>query len=259
MKQILFAIGVVLFASIGYAADATQVDTNSLSKVERLRKATGGFVMDRRDAEGQVVFLNLQKSVDTKVLAEEAVALERDCMLFVKVANADNFAAADYAKVKKGLGAKVLIVVEEKGSPFPLLVAPEQMFAVIDVSALRGDAPDVPVLARRVKKEMVRAMAMTFGTGYAVMGGGTLAPALSLTELDELPLGVLSMETSSVIQRLAVERFGFKLFKRTVYVNALKEGWAPPPKGKYQQDLWDQYHAMPTEPITIPPEKSPIK
>lgn len=256
----IIAVACAAVVSVAVCADnVNQANTNMLSKAERLRKATGGFVLDKRNAEGQVVFVNAQKSVASKVLLEEAEALERDCMLFVKVENADSFKVDNIDKIKRELNAKVLISVVEDGVPFTMVSAPEQMFAQINVAALKKDAPDAEKLARRVKKEMARAMALTFGTGYAVMGGGTLAPALSLHELDELPLGVLSLETSSVIQRFAVERFGFKIFRRSVYVNALKEGWAPPPKGEYQKDLWEKFHAMPTEPITIQPEKTPIK
>ena len=225
--------------------------TNELSKAERLRMKTGGFVIDRRKASGEIVFVNAQQAVDVAALKEAAEMLERDCLVMMRVATKPSFAFETIAAVMKEEKARIAVFLAETDCPTTLTIAPEQGFAVVNVKALKKDSPDADTLTRRVRREMGRAMALTVGSGYAIMGGGMLSPAFSLEELDLLPSNALTVETSSAVQRLATERFGFKPLRRTFYVYALKEGWAPPPKGAYQKALWEQYHAKPTEPMRI--------
>lgn len=246
-----FAATVVSAAPEKTAAVLPPQGTNTQSVADRLRRRTGGLVLDRRVSKGKVVVFDCQRSVASSNVAAYAERLEEDLLLAVKCVRRDSFSMKDVAAAMKTEQANFAVFVTECDCPMTLMTAPEQRFSVVNVKALSADNPDADRLAIRLRKEIARATAFVFGSGYAVMGGGMAMPATSLAELDEVPAGSLSIETSSAVQRLAEERFGFKLYRKTFYVNALREGWAPPPKGTYQKILWEEYHAKPTQPMKI--------
>ena len=42
--------------------------------------------------------------------------------------------------------------------------------------------------------------------------------------------------------------------RKTTYREACEQGWAPKPANAVQQKVWDEVHAMPTEPMKILPK-----
>ncbi|MBO7483279.1 MAG: hypothetical protein J6U17_05290 [Kiritimatiellae bacterium] len=252
--KMLVAILMLGAAAVVQAEGAENAATNGMDKAERLRKATGGFVLDRREAKGRVGFVNMQSRVSRDVLSAGAQALESEFMLHVDVLDREASGTADIAelgKVASESGLDFAVVVADADIPMSMMLAPEQKYGIVNVRMLAKDNPPQDTLERRLRKEMARSMSLLFGSGYTVLHRSTLSPASTLAELDELPSGRLPAETSSVVQRMATENFGFKLFRRAFYIKALQEGWAPEPKGEYQKALWLQYHEMPTEPMKI--------
>lgn len=252
MKKTIVA-AVSLAATLACASDGGAM-SNGLSKVERLRRATGGFVFDRRQAVGQVVFVNAQRAVPFAVVSNHVAKVEKTCMMTMKAVDRSSFHLDEAQSLMAELSANVAVFLCEHGeSPFTMTVMPEQKFAIVNVKALAKDSPDADTLARRLQKELSRAVAFVFGAGYSVIGGdiGMVKPVVSLDGLDNVPLSALPADTVNAIQTFAVNNLGFKLFRRTVYITALKEGWAQPPKGEYQRALWDKVHAMPSKPMKI--------
>ena len=242
---------VILVACLQVVSGFAEQQTNTLSKAERLRMSTGGFVFDRRKADGQVVFVNAQKRVSKDVLAAHVERLERECMMTMKVEDSEPFVLQDAAGKIKAVNANLAVFILDSDLPVSMMLAPDQKYAVVNVKELAKDSPSSEKLEMRVKKQMVRAVALLFGTGYAVAGDGTVMPVNGLEGLDELPLMILPVSVTSTMLKFASEKFGIRPFRRTFYVYALKEGWAPPPKGKYQKMLWEQYNAKPTQPMRI--------
>lgn len=243
------------------SAQVTQsASTNALSRAERLRMVTGGFVFDKRNARGRAGFISMQGAVGREALEKEAEQLERELMFRVEVSGADAPADAgieSFAAAAKAGGLDMTVIISDTALPASLMLFPEQRFAVVNVRELAKDSPGKATLESRVRKEMARALSLLFGSGYTVLHRSALSPASGSDELDELPLGRLPTETSSVVQRIAVESFGFRLYRRAFYATALKEGWAPPPKGAYQKALWEQSRQAPSNPLVIDydPEK----
>ena len=255
MKMLIAMLMILSAVHLPAHADGTaSAATNGMDKAERLRRATGGFVFDKREAKGRVGFINMQDRVRRDVLSTGAAALEKEFMFYVDVVDrkaGDANGIETLGVVASESGLDVAVVVADIVLPLTMVLVPEQKFAIVNVRALAKDNPPQDTLERRLRKEMSRSMSLLFGSGYTVLHKSTLSPASSLSELDELPMGNLPAEISSVVQRMAVENFGFKLFRRTFYVKALQEGWAPEPKGEYQKLLWQQYHELPAEPMKI--------
>ena len=60
-----------------------------------------------------------------------------------------------------------------------------------------------------------------------------------------------------VIKRFGpyLEGYGVNPEKIVSYRKACEEGWAPQPTNDFQKAVWDDVHAMPSEPIKIKPEE----
>lgn len=256
MKKLILVL-TCAFAMFVIAEESTKpVDQNDAkARAERVRRRTGGFVIDRRGAKGIFVFFNAQKSVEENVIALQASQLERDCLIAINVSKLEDAKINEVDSHMKIAKAKAAAFLVECDCPASIVVAPEQKFAFININALKKDNPDVDTLSFRVRKEMSRAMAMIFGAGYTFQGGGAMAPAFSLLDVDSLPIGAFPMETSNAIT-VNASKMGFVPFKRSLYSKALREGWAPEPKGEIQKALWEEYHAKPTEPMRVEFDKS---
>ena len=57
---------------------------------------------------------------------------------------------------------------------------------------------------------------------------------------------------------LSAAKLGIAQAKLTSYRRACVEGWAPAPANEYQKTIWDEVHAMPTEPLKIKPETKKV-
>ena len=139
-----------------------------------------------------------------------------------------------------------------------LLVAPEDGWVQVNVAALAKDAPAAEVLEARLKKELWRAFILVLGGGNSQFEGDVMRPIGSLGDLDAHPTLVSSPEPFNAVLSGAKAR-GIVQIRRTTYLNACREGWAPPPTNEFQKAIWEKARSDkergPTNPITIPPPK----
>ena len=135
-----------------------------------------------------------------------------------------------------------------------MIIYPESFKVIVNVKALSSDGAAKEIVAARVRKQIIRAALLMFGSGYSP--SFCLArPVTSLQELDDLNPRVLSMETMSHLT--AMPRLGIHEVYFYTYRQACREGWAPPPTNDIQKAIWEQFKADkergPTNPITIKP------
>ena len=52
----------------------------------------------------------------------------------------------------------------------------------------------------------------------------------------------------------ALPFYGLRPWHETTYRKACEEGWAAEPADEFQKAIWDEIHAMPSEPLKIAPE-----
>ncbi len=147
-------------------------------------------------------------------------------------------------------------LVTDETLPDTMVIYPESFKVIVNVKALSSDGAAKEIVAARVKKQIIRAALLMFGSGYSP--SFCLArPVTSLQELDDLNPRVLSMETMSHLT--AMPRLGIHEVYFYTYRQACREGWAPPPTNDIQRAIWEQAKADrergPTNPITIPPPK----
>ena len=153
-------------------------------------------------------------------------------------------------------GTTIAIVVLEDGFLPSVVVAPEQGWAVVNVTALAADSPKPELLADRARKELWRALVWTLAESHET--GCVMRHATNLKELDEVTTQVPSPDPMFRLV-CGVSRRKLRSIVRATYRDACEEGWAPAPTNDVQKAIWEKVKADrergPTNPITIPPPK----
>lgn len=222
---------------------------------ERYEQKTGGYVRRTDVQKGRIVFANAQRDVPAAELAKPLAKLAD----FLKVA-IDVVPAAAPASCRKDApaflkehGANAVVYVVDSADGSALLVAPEDRWALVNVSALRGGD-----LAARTQKELVRAFALLCGGAASQFPESLTGPVLGVEQLDaikdyELPIDVLQRFTEYL------EGMGVKPYVQASYRTACRQGWAPAPTNDVQRAIWERVRADkergPVKPLKIPPPK----
>ena len=255
----------IIFAATAIAvAFAAQADTNAVSTQpapkERLntleRKAkfeavvnqrVGGFLEKPGTARGSVVYVNCQQKAP-KSWIDESIAYFGEVTKF-KV----NYAEGTFdIKSPKFDGEVAIFIIEDETLP-PILVAPENKWALVNITPIAKEQRPI-FFEQRTKKELSRAFAYLCGATGSKYERSLTRGITSQAELDknydyELPM--------DIVQRFwdYMKPLGVLPAQRATYLKACEEGWAPAPTNDVQKAIWDKVHAMPTEPIKIKPEE----
>lgn len=234
------------------AADKQSAKSQAELRTEVLRK-TGGFVV--APATGRGIKIVDQKSGIPKDVFKSFVSAASTGPRFA-VEEVEGDAGKAYMPDDKTGG--VIIVKDDPTSPLTILIAPEQAWASVNVAPLKSDSPDDSLLAQRVKKEMWRALVYMLGGGNNQMPACVMKPCASNKDIDDLKMEQPCPEPFRAMTESA-KKLGIAQAKLTSYRKACVEGWAPQPANEFQKAIWDEVHAMPTEPIKIKPETSKQK
>ena len=149
----------------------------------------------------------------------------------------------------------IAVCVVDKPGGETLLVSPEGRWVELNVAPLAADGAAPDVLARRVKREMWRALAYGMGVGNEQMLS-VLNVITSVKELDAIDMDEPTPDAFNGIIYSAAKRKMARV-RYTTYRQACKEGWAEAPTNDTQRAVWEQAKAEkergPTNPITISP------
>ena len=260
-KLILAATAItVAFAAI---ADTSATSTQPAQK-ERLntleRKAkfeafvnqrVGGFLEKPGTAKGSIVYVNCQRKAP-KSWIDESIAYFSEATKF-KV----NYAEGTFdIKAPNFNGNVAIFIIEDETLP-PILVAPENRWALVNIAPIAKEQRPI-FFEQRTKKELSRAFAYLCGAAGSKYERSLTRGITNQSELDknydyELPM--------DIIQRFwdYMKPLGVLPAKRSTYLKACEEGWAPAPTNDVQKAIWNKVHALPTEPLKIAPEAKKVK
>lgn len=255
MKKIILALGMAAMAAFGEPAAVPSADgakpaqkrTNKEIMAQIAMKRYGGKIRQPNTERGEIVFVNTQKTVDTKVLEKAIEKLERQFKYIVKVSDKDMASSA----------GRFVIRLENLDRPERILLAPENFWVSVNVKSLAADNPPKVILADRFEKEVRRAFAFVCGGTCGTEPNGICRMVKSLSDLDAIP-GIdfaLDVEARIVNNMRETEIKPYRIAK---YSEAVQEGWAPAPTNDAQKAIWDKVHALPTEPIRIKPETKKV-
>ena len=230
---------------------------------ETIRKVTaqktGGIVRAAGSAKGMFVVLNAQRIVPAESLAPAIGTLDSLIHVQAKVvpAEADRISAKDIKEAISAAGG-VLGVALVEGDGASLLVAPEDGWAIINVSVLAKDGADAATLAARVRKETLRGFAFVSGGAYMARAEPLMRNVRSVRDLDAVALEHFGVEAILHL-RESTTQYGLVPWRQATYKRACEQGWAPAPTNEFQKAIWEKVKADkergPTNPIKIEPPK----
>ena len=257
MNKIIFAataIAVAFAAQADTSAASTQpAQKERLNTLERKAKLeavvnqrVGGFLEKPGTAKGSIAYVNCQKKAP-KSWIDESIAYFCEVTKF-KV----NYAEGTFdIKSPKFDGEVAIFIIEDETLP-PILVAPENKWALVNITPIAKEQRPI-FFEQRTKKELSRAFAYLCGATGSKYERSLTRGITSQAELDknydyELPM--------DIVQRFwdYMKPLGVIPAQRATYLKACEEGWAPAPTNDVQKAIWDKVHAMPTEPLKIKPE-----
>ena len=235
MKKLIMAICLVSSA-------VTIADTNNVVRTRRRPSRPSAGILERRELlpSKQIGVKNNQKIVTETCVNDSVLKARMTTSLPLVSGNGTSVAE---------------IELIERNDASVLTLMPEEFKATINVSALATDSATPDVIALRLQKEMSRAGLFLMGSGCS--RGDITKPIRGLKELDALQLFPPHPETLMHLNAKGIA--GVQLIRFASYDQACREGWAPAPTNDVQKAIWDEVHAIPTEPIKIKPETHPAK
>ena len=222
---------------------------------ERVLKKTGGFI--HQNAEGPQTLLVDARQKPTLTLDEVARVYKLATHLEAQVAKETRGDASPLAFAKGLVESRkplMLVAVIEGSEDLPALsVYPEERVGLVNADKLKGgDDPSLPEM--RVSKEVWRAIGFVGGLGFSPEENDIMQPFYTIKEIDDSRYPFIQPMNMARMQKMW-KRFGVKKERRIPYRVAVQEGWAAQPTNDYQKAVWDEVHAVPTEPIKIKPEE----
>lgn len=244
MKRLVPAI-LIAFSTIAVSAQVPPLPPEKAAKI-------GGFLKRPDLAKGKVVFVNSQTLVTESEMSDAVTELSRTVRAKIEITKAEDVSFKNIVSVLKGLeNASVgIFLVENNDYPTTIMIAPEDKWAIVNVSALNADKPARPFLIARTKKEMVRAFLMLCGGYESTFANSLMGNINSVQELDKItdyrpPMDVVGRA------RKFLPKVGVDTRPMVTYAQAVKEGWAPAPTNEYQQAIWNKVRAVPKKPMKI--------
>lgn len=121
-------------------------------------------------------------------------------------------------------------------------VYPEDRIAILNSQRITLGCISKEDAQIRMIKEIWRAIGFIAGSGYATHNKSAMQPIASPIELDSFDYQVL--QSSEIIRmQPMLYKYKVKLGRRTTYLQAVKEGWAPAPTNDIQRAVWDKVKA----------------
>ena len=157
---------------------------------------------------------------------------------------------------EKRVGAS-MVIVDDASLPFRIF-SDEGNWAILNVAFLKEDKPDTGKFEVRFEKMVWRALARALQVGSVTHMPSVLQPFGTLAELDGNAMMRPSPEGCNAFIDNS-KRYGITTITISSYRDACHKGWAQPPTNDVQKAIWNEIHAMPTEPIKIKPEAKKVK
>lgn len=260
-KVVGAAVAAVGIATCAFAQEVVNVK-GIKAKGNPVLKLTGGEIQRPGVKQGEVAFLNGQKTVPSSELMPIAKKLAK--MLRIKfdvrdVELQEGPKGPEEAFKKSGVDFAVVIVECDKCDN-TIAIFPEKKYAVVNVSALRANGGEGAFLTARTKKEAIRAFFYVAGAAAAPMQGNLMSAMKDgMSDLDKLTPDAIPVEVVGRVSNY-LDQMGCETRAFVTYRQACKEGWAPAPTNDYQKTIWNRIHSEkekgpPNALKIVPPKK----
>ena len=230
------------FAALAAVAGngAAEADAAQKERIAAWKKCTGGYVKQEDPGNGMVAILNKQKRIGKRALASVA-------KYYREFTGSMPFAVVEGRAPHNAV--YVVEVIDDPGVVHPLTIWPESRKAQVNIAPLARGAGEEEKLESRTLKEVSRAIALLAGGGSQYPGtlAGTEGEAAGADKFKgfQMPPDVF-LRIGTNLRALDV-----RPERRITYLEAVQEGWAPPPTNDVQRAIWRKVHSLPDKPITI--------
>ena len=253
-KYLTAALAAITMVSVSLA-DAT---TNHQSKLEKVYNEKLGGLLERPTAlKGTIGFIDCESGIGTAEIERTRDIISQEMKFNYKIVRAAAKAGIPGRKDVDSEGLSVAVFIVSSPSLPPMLAAPEERWALVNVQRLKeglsGDTLGERVFAARCRSEIIRAFALACGS-WSSQYSGNILTATSVADLDCCNPDRMVFD---MVQRCTkyLASIGVTPSRKASYQVACREGWAPAPTNEVQKAIWDKVHEMPTEPIKIKYQK----
>lgn len=214
---------------------------------------TGGRIVKPNTGKGAVRVISSTKAIGAGAMDETFAVLTKVVKIDIKMIEGTKpELLTAKGELKKYDAQAGVFVVEDEALP-RLLVAPEEGWAIVNVTALKEGNVQKEKFEARIRKEISRALALVAGCGNA---GAVMQSVTKVSDLDNIPVETFPPTArNQMIGHLG--NLGIEPIHEASYLRACQEGWAPSPTNDAQRAIWKKVKSDrergPTNPITIPP------
>ena len=251
MKRILFTSVAIVLAVSSHAKEVVSPEELAARKAEHqaeVEKRTGGRIVKPGTQQGEIVYANCQSRIPKAWIDESIAYFSAETKFKLSYKDGVTFDL----KNPKVEGNATLFIIDDAGLP-AILVAPENRWVFVNAAQIAKETRPA-FFEARAKKELSRGFAYLCGAANSQYPQALTRGIVTQSDLDKNHDFSLPVD---VMQRFRgyMESLGVRPALMSTYKKACREGWAPNPTNEYQKAIWDEVHAVPTEPIKIKPEE----
>lgn len=235
------------------AVFAAAFTLSAIAVNEEFLRETGGYIIKDDPGNGLVLIANAQKRLPEDKISKPVSYMRFHAKMSIDIKTVDEpKAAAPTAKSASSLGATIVVFVKDDAkSESPILVSPDEFWAVVNVDALDADKPGDEILALRTRKAINRAICLVCGAGGSQYPNTLVGPFKNgIKDYDRFSNEGLPPDVFTRMQHY-LKTLDVRPIVRTTYANACQQGWAPAPTNDIQKAIWDKVHAVPAKPMKI--------
>lgn len=219
-----------------------------------LYRRTGGLLNKPKTGKGKIAIVNAQTRFAKDVIRDYAEKFSGTWHIDVDVVDASGpVKLGDVKSCRVKANAASAVIVTSAGKEIPVLVImPDELSSLVNVDALPEGSS-----AELLQKEIARGLAGCSGALTSQKEPSLMGTFDSFAKLENYRDSVIPLDVAIRV-RNNLRQYGVIPYQITSYKNACREGWAPAPTSDVQRAIWDEIHAMPTEPLKIKPETKKV-
>ena len=209
---------------------------------------SGGLISKKGTGKGNLKIITSIPEVDLPLMENVLAKARRLLKIDISIVSGEAVTVETAKESLRKHNAQGGVFVVKNTSLPRLIIAPEEGWGIVNMTkCIDADNDNKTNVAIRVRKEILRALALASGAGNS---GNVMQSVVDLNSLDEIMVEALPLQArNAMLSHLS--KLGVEPVYETSYFKACKEGWAPAPTNDIQKAIWDKVHALPKTPIKI--------
>ena len=241
MKNIILSLTFILtFFVLGDEKETKSLtDSERAQRREDMLRASGGII--EKVGTGKIVIVNAQSRIGVDSITERIDKIS----YVLKFPMELRTGTWHFGQSKPSDATIAIFLIDDESLPMSL-IAVEAGWGVVNTATLS--------LGTRFSKELTRTLCLVAGAGCSSIKTSPMQPIQKSSDLDLLKTDGFTMDMFTAIMT-NLKAQGMEQSRKTSYLKACKEGWAPTPTNEYQRAIWEKIKAekdqKPSNPIKV--------